>query len=163
MALHPPSQLNNWTFRRVVSVTLVLVLVALGFWLLYRFYQVIFILFVAIVLGTTLRPAVAWLHKRGLPRMVGVILVFFILLALLIGFMFLLFPLIFDQGTTIAAAVPGYYQSLREWVAKSPNQWIVGLIQLPPVNTTRHEAGTADRTAGSGFCRASVGVYGISG
>ncbi len=133
MAFLPPSQLNNWTFRRVVSATLVLVLVALGFWLLYRFYQVIFILFVAIVLGTTIRPVVAWLHRRGLPRMVGVILVFLIILALLIGFMLLLFPLIFEQGTTIAAAVPGYYQSLREWVVNNPNQWIVGLSEfLPP-------------------------------
>ena len=67
MAIHPPSQLNNWTFRRVVSATLVLVLVALGFWLLYRFYQVIFILFVAIVMGTTIRPVVTWLHSEELP------------------------------------------------------------------------------------------------
>ena len=49
MALHPPSQLYNWTFRRVVWATLVLVFTALSFWLLYRFYQVVFILFIAIV------------------------------------------------------------------------------------------------------------------
>lgn len=42
--------------------TLVLVFVGLGFWLLYRFYQVVFILFIAIVMGTVIRPAVTWLH-----------------------------------------------------------------------------------------------------
>jgi predicted PurR-regulated permease PerM len=132
MALHPPPQANNWTFRRVVWATLVLVLVAFSFWLLYRFYQVIFILFVAMVMGTVIRPLVTWLQRRGLSRMVGIILVSFFLLALLIGFLLLLFPLIFKQGTTIAAAVPDYYQSLREWVVNNPNQLVVGLSEFLP-------------------------------
>jgi hypothetical protein len=41
MAFHPPSQLDNWTFRRAVWATLVVVFVGLSFWLLYRFYQII--------------------------------------------------------------------------------------------------------------------------
>ena len=49
-------------------------------------------------------------------------LVYLVLLALLIGFVLLLFPLIVEQGTTIAAAVPGYYQSVREWMVSYPNQ-----------------------------------------
>ena len=112
--------------------TLVLVFVAFGFWLLYRFNQVVFILFIAIVMGTVIRPAVTWLHRRGLPRIAGVILVFLLLLALLIGFVLVLFPLIVEQGTTIAAAVPGYYQSLREWMINSPNQLIVRLSEFLP-------------------------------
>jgi predicted PurR-regulated permease PerM len=132
MAFHPPSQLYNWTFRRVVWATLVLVFVAFSFWLLYRFNQVVFILFVAIVMGTVIRPAVAWLHRRGLPQMTGVILVYFLLLTAIIGFALLLFPLIVEQGATIAAAVPGYYQSLREWMVNDPNQLIVRLGQFLP-------------------------------
>ena len=57
----------SWPFRRVMWATLVLVSVALSFWLLYRFNQVFFVLFIAIVIGTVLRPAVAWLDRRGLP------------------------------------------------------------------------------------------------
>ncbi len=112
--------------------TLVLVFVALSFWLLYRFNQVVFILFIAIVMGTVIRPVVAWLHRLGLPRIAGVILVYFLLLALLIGFVLLLFPLVVEQGTTIAAAVPGYYQSLRDWMVNYPNQWMVRLSEFLP-------------------------------
>jgi predicted PurR-regulated permease PerM len=112
--------------------TLVVCLVALSFWLLYRFYQVVFILFVAMLMGTVIRPAVAWLHRRGLSRIAGVILVYLLLLALIISFVLLLFPLIVKQGTTIAAAVPGYYQSLREWMANFPNQMIVRLSEFLP-------------------------------
>ncbi|WP_423223360.1 AI-2E family transporter [Candidatus Amarolinea aalborgensis] len=133
MALYPPSQPYHWTFRRVMWATLVLVLVVLGFWLLYRFNQVIFILFIAIVMGTVIRPLVTRLHQRGLPRMAGVILVSLLLLALLIGFVLLLFPLIVEQGATIVAAAPGYYQNLRAWMAHYPNQLIVRLGEFLPV------------------------------
>jgi predicted PurR-regulated permease PerM len=132
MTLHSPSQPYDWTFRRVVWATLILVLVALGFWLLYRFNQVVFILFIAIVLGTVIRPAVVWLHQRGLPRIAGVILVYLLLFILFTGFLLLLFPLIVEQGRTIADSVPGYYQNLREWMAGYPNQLMVSLGEFLP-------------------------------
>ncbi|HEY5157332.1 MAG TPA: AI-2E family transporter [Anaerolineales bacterium] len=132
IAFQTPTQTENWNFRRVVWATLLLGFVALGFWLLYRFYQVVFILFVAILLlGTVIRPVITWLHQRGLPRIAGAILVF-LLLAILIGFVFLLFPIIVQQGTTIAAALPGYYQSLREWMVNSPDQLFTRLGAFLP-------------------------------
>ena len=132
MALHPPSEPSQWTFRRVMWATLVLVFVAFGFWLFYRFNQVIFVLFIAIVMGTVFRPAVNWLHRRGLPRLLGVILVLLLLLVLLVGFVLVLFPLIVEQGTAIAAAVPGYYRNLREWMMNSPIQLIIRLSEFLP-------------------------------
>ena len=132
MALPPPLQPYQWTFRRVMGATLVLVFIALSFWLLYRFNQVVFILFIAIVMGTVIRPAVTWLYRRGLPRISGVILIYLVLLVPLISFVLLLFPLIVEQGTTIAAAVPGYYQSLREWLVNYPNQSIMSLSEFLP-------------------------------
>ncbi len=132
MAFHPPVQQYNWTFRRVASATLVLVLVLLGFWLLYRFYQIVFILFIAIVIGTVIRPLVTWLHQRGLPRIAGIILVYLLLLVLIISFVLLLFPLIVKQGTTIAAEVPVFYQALRGSMANNPNQLIVRLGTFLP-------------------------------
>jgi predicted PurR-regulated permease PerM len=132
MALYPPLQPDQWTFRRVMWATFVLAFVAGSFWLLYRFHQVVFMLFIAIVMGTVIRPAVTWLHRRGLPRIAAVILVYLLLLALLIGFVVLLFPLIVEQGTTIAAAVPGYYQSLREWMMGTPSPLMERLSKFLP-------------------------------
>ncbi len=132
MTTQQPSQPYQWTFQRVMWATLVVVFIALGFWLLYRFNQVVFILFIAIVVGTVIRPAVTWLYRRGLPRIAGIILVYIIILALLIGFALLLFPLIVEQGTTIAADIPGYYQSLRAWMVNSPNLMIVRLSEFLP-------------------------------
>lgn len=126
------SQPYTWTFWRVVWSTLVLVSVGLSFWFLYRFSQVIFILFVAIVIGTIIRPVVVWLQRQGLPPKAGVIVVYLLLLALFIGFVLLLFPLIAEQSATITAAVPGYYQSLRGWMFDQPNQWMESLSAVLP-------------------------------
>ncbi|HEX6269863.1 MAG TPA: AI-2E family transporter [Anaerolineales bacterium] len=146
MAVNPVSQPYNWTFRRVVWATLVLVSLIFCFWLLYRFNQVIFILFIAIVIGTVIRPAIAWLHRRGLPRIAGVILVYLLLLILLTGFLLLLFPLIVEQSTTIAAAVPGYYQNLREWMVHYPNQLIMRLSEFLPATLPSLQPRAAQQT-----------------
>jgi predicted PurR-regulated permease PerM len=106
--------------------------VGLSFWLVYRFYQVIFILFVAVVIGTILRPIVLWLQRRGLPQKAGVSLVYLLLLGLLTGFVLLLFPLIAEQSTTIAAAIPGYYQSVYGWTLKNPNLLTESLRAILP-------------------------------
>lgn len=129
---HPPSPPVNWTFWRVAWATLVLAFVGLSFWLLYRFHQVIFILFIAIVIGTIIRPVVVWLHRQGLPQRTGVILVYLLLLALLTGFVLLLFPLIAEQSATITAAVPGYYRSLLEWMLDHPNPLTESLTAVLP-------------------------------
>jgi predicted PurR-regulated permease PerM len=112
--------------------TLVLVFIALSFCLLYWFNEVVFILLIAIVMGTVIRPVVTWLHRQGLPRIAAVALVYFLLLTLLISFVLLVFPLIVEQGTTTAAAVPGYYQGLRAWMVDYPNQLIVRLSEFLP-------------------------------
>jgi predicted PurR-regulated permease PerM len=133
MALNPPSQPYEWTFRRVVGATLILISVALTFWLLYRFSQVVFILFIAIVIGTVIRPGVTWLYTRGVPRMAGGIFVYLLLLILLAGFLLLLFPLVAEQSGRIAASVPGYYQSLRDWMMTNSNPLIEQLSEFLPV------------------------------
>jgi predicted PurR-regulated permease PerM len=155
---HPLSQPYDWTFQRVVWATLVLVFVVLGFWLIYRFNQVVFILFIAIVMGTVIRPIVAWLHRRGLPRIVGVILVYILLLALFISFVLLLFPLIIAQGTTIAAAVPGYYQNLREWMVNYPNQLIVRLGEFTPATLSSLGLRTTQQTGAEVMASAGQGL-----
>ncbi len=132
MAVNPISHPYDWTFRRVMWATLVLVSVIFCFWLLYRFYQVVFILFIAIVIGTVIRPIANWLHQRGLPRMAAVIVVYLLMLILLAGFLWLLFPLIFKQSATIASEAPAYYQTLRNGLVNSPNQLFVRLGELLP-------------------------------
>lgn len=116
----------------MVWATLVLVSIVAGFWLLFRFYQAVFTLIIAILIGTTLYPVVNWLNRRGLPRWVGSLLVYLILFALVISFLLLLFPLLLEQGATISAAMPDYYQNFRTWMGAQPNLLLSRLGNVLP-------------------------------
>ncbi|HCS38649.1 MAG TPA: hypothetical protein DIW44_03580 [Anaerolineaceae bacterium] len=112
---------DKWTFRRILWATLVTLCVIFCFWLFYRFYKIAFTIFIAIVIGTVIRPLVTWMSRQHIPQVIGVILIFFILTGFLTGFIFLLYPLILDQSATLISSVQEYYQSLRTWVAQNPN------------------------------------------
>lgn len=134
-----PPLLPKWSTRRVILATLVVLTVAAGFWLLYHYRLVVFILFVAITVGIAMQPAVAWLQRRGVSPGVGAILVYLVLLALLIGFGFLLVPLLIEQIATISKSLPDYYQSLRNLMINSPGRliWRLGQqlpAQVPPLS-----------------------------
>jgi predicted PurR-regulated permease PerM len=134
MAFLPPSQQPfNWSFRRVVWATLVIVLVALSVWALYRFNQVVFLVFIAIVLGTVVRPVAAWFHRRKFPLTAAAIVVYLLLFVVITGFVILLFPLVANQSGEIVNSLPSYYQGMREWLANYPNQLVVRLGEFLPI------------------------------
>lgn len=157
-----PLLIQNWTFRRVMLATLVLACVGLGFWLLYRFYIVILILFVAIILGTVIRPMVNWLYKRTLPKAAGVILVYVLLLAFLIGFVLLLLPLVFDQGSTIIKSIPTHYQNFRYELLSSSNQLIRSLNQYLPLELPGFITATQTDTQQLASAEAALGYLTIA-
>lgn len=130
----PVSQPYEWTFRRVVGATVVFALVVFCFWLAYRFYEVAFTLFIAIVFGTMIRPITERLHQRGIPRMAAVILVYLVILLLLTGFLWLIFPLLLAQAAAIANELPGLYQSIRDWLVNSSNLLFVRFGTSLPVS-----------------------------
>jgi predicted PurR-regulated permease PerM len=123
----------QWTFRRVIWATLLIVFVGLSFWVIYRSSQAIFILFIAILFGTVIRPAVNWLYSRGISRTAGAIFIYLLLFVLLIVFLLLLFPLIADQSEKIFILVPIYYQRIREWFMGASDPLISQLGRLLPV------------------------------
>ena len=89
---------SNWTTRRVILATVVVLLVALGFLLLFRFRAMILIVFAGIVVSMAMAPSVDWLQRHRLSRSVSVILIYLILLVLLIAFVVLLVPPIVEQA-----------------------------------------------------------------
>ena len=127
----PPAR--EWTFRRVVVATLVFSFVFFCFYLLFRFYQVVFILFVAVVFGTVIRPISNWMTQRGFSRMASVILIYLVIVLFLAGFLWLLSPLIFKQGATLLSDIPAFYQSLRIWLINSSVQFFQRLGEYLPV------------------------------
>jgi predicted PurR-regulated permease PerM len=118
----PPTGMipSTWTTRRIILGTLVVLLVVVGFLLLYRFRLVAVTTFSGIVISMAITPGVDWLHRHGLPRSLSVILIYLVLLALLIGSIVLLVPPIVEQLTATVPRIERYYQDLKSALVNSP-------------------------------------------
>lgn len=112
----------SWTTSQVVLATLFVVCVFLTFWLLYSLRLVLFLFFVAIVVGTAIRPAVEWLHRRGVSRATGIIMIYILFAALVIGFLAMVLPLLADQAAGISRNVPEFYENSRSALINSGNR-----------------------------------------
>jgi predicted PurR-regulated permease PerM len=122
----------EWTPRRVVQATLIVVGIAIAFYLVYRFQMVILSLFAAIIIGTAMEPLLVWLKQRGISRGVAAALIFLVVLLIAIGVILLMAPVITEQGTEIIETFGLYYGSMRDWLAQSDNLLLrrIGL-QMP--------------------------------
>ncbi len=111
---------SDWTPRRVILGTLVVLLVVIGFLLVYRFRLVIVSVFSGIVVSMAMAPGVDWLHRHRLPRALSVILIYLVLLVLVIGFIVLLVPPIVDQLSAAVPQIERYYRDLKVALVNSP-------------------------------------------
>ncbi len=118
----PTSFVRRWNPRRVVLATLAVVSVVVGFYLIFRFVNVLFVLFVAVVLATAMRPAVLWLERRRVPQWGSVLSIYLVFALLLAGLFAILVPLLIDQGSQIVKDVPTYYQQARGQLQGSASQ-----------------------------------------
>ncbi len=78
--------------------------------------------------------------------------VYILLFALLTGFLLLLFPLVFEQGSAIVKDIPNYYQELRTWVEHSPNLLIKSINHYLPDVTSRIRNCHSNRPRNVRFC-----------
>lgn len=126
---------KDLTVRQVINATLVVVGVSLAFWLLFYFRLAFTLLFIAVFLGTAIRPLVDWFFSKGIPRAWGVVLVYTLLVGLIIALGFLLVPLIIEQSAELSVRLPANYQNLRAQLMISPSR-LVRLIasQLPQIH-----------------------------
>lgn len=111
---------SNWTPRRVILGTLVVLLVVIGFLLVYRFRLAVVSVFSGIVVSMAMAPGVDWLHRRKVPRSLSVIAIYLVLLVLLIGFLVLLVPPIIEQFSAALPKIEIYYRDLKSALVNSP-------------------------------------------
>lgn len=129
----PDSQMPVWSSRQVVTATLIVVAVVAGFWLLGRFWQIGLLVFFAITLGTALRPLVRSLARRGISREATAIIVSLAGLAVGLGAIVLLVPLLLDQALEVGIEIPDYYSRFRLAMIGSPTRLVQAIgIRIPP-------------------------------
>lgn len=120
----PARQLVWWT----VGVTAVVGC----FWLLWRFQDILLLLLTAVIFSTAVRPGVLWLEKRGIPKPVGILLIFVVIATLLGLLIWYSLPVLARQGTAIAQNLADGYFELRQSLLRLPNILIRRIIFILP-------------------------------
>lgn len=139
--------LSQLTVRRVIGATLVVIGVSLGFWLLYRFYMVVFIFFAALSVQIALEPAIDYLNRRGLQRKYGIMVIYLLGFLILAPLSWFLLPLLIDQIVSLVFALPTYYGELRATLLETPNLLIRQIGQFLPVTPSLDAFGMGENTA----------------
>ncbi len=125
--------LPNLSARTLIMATIVLALVALGFWFLFRFYQVVLLLLAGIIISVALSPAVNWLKKRGVPPAAAVAAIFGLLLLIVILFLRFGAPLLVEQASTIGQQLSEAYTVVIQRLRQTNNMLVRQLIDALPL------------------------------
>ncbi len=132
--MNTSSPLDNprWSVRQVIQATLYAAAILILFLILYRFSNIFFTLFLAIVISAGIRPIVAFMGRRGLPRPAGVIILYLLGIALLLTVGLLALPVLLEQVSEISRELPLLYTDIRLTLLQSSSRILILLgTQLP--------------------------------
>jgi predicted PurR-regulated permease PerM len=105
-----------WKVAAIASISLILGILFLD--LLTLLIRPLGVLFAAVVVALTLAPIVEWLG-RWVPRLVAVLMVYFALVVVLVGFGLVLIPPVFVQISSLVENFPDHYRDLQLWMART--------------------------------------------
>lgn len=108
------------------------IIILIGAWFLYLIFDILLMLFAAVVLATAIEPVVNWLQQRRIPRMISVALIYIMVLALLAGVLSLMVEPLVTQSQQLAQAVPSIIQVAHRFITFVPEvdrAAVVGYLQ----------------------------------
>ena len=144
---------------RTLLTAVILVVAAM---LVYVLKGVLVTVFVAMVMSAAMDPSITRLERRGVPRPVGLAIIFFGIVALVVVLLVVFVPLVVDQAQQLAAHLPEIYQRNLDQLRRNGYGHIALAVQNG-VASLAASSGTAARTAfGSAlnFVRALLSVFG---
>jgi len=89
-----------------------IIIILLGLVFLYAIRDILVIIFVALIIASAINEPVGWLHRRRIPRILGVVFVYLGFLSLLSLAVILIFPPLAEQVKHLAVSFPGIVEKV---------------------------------------------------
>ncbi|KKP56324.1 MAG: hypothetical protein UR80_C0009G0008 [Parcubacteria group bacterium GW2011_GWB1_35_5] len=90
-------------------------LIVVAFVTFYYLRDIILVVLLAVVIASSVEPGTQWFLRRRVPRVLAVLLIYFVaVMILVIVFYFLFLPLL-NQSVTLLSGLPGYLGELQVW------------------------------------------------
>ena len=96
---------------------LVVIFALIALWTLTQLWPIVLLVLTAFIFHAALLPYVEWMVRRGLPRTLSVLLIFFAILGVLGGLSALVVPAMVDEFRDLRDNLPVYAQDLEDFLA----------------------------------------------
>ncbi len=95
--------------KTIVQAILLVLLV----WFLFFLRDLVLVVLTAVVIASAIEPAVAWFMKYKIPRVLGVLLVYLIVLGVLFSIFFFFVPPVLDEAANLLTSLPNTIQTFN--------------------------------------------------
>lgn len=107
-----------------------IVLFVVGGWFLIQIKDVLFLLFISFIMMSALRPIVDRLEKVGIPRGLGILTVYIILIAIIVLYGSFVFPPLISESARLINNLPQYIGQLAPYIQINPETLLAQVAPL---------------------------------
>lgn len=141
------------------------VLVILFFAALYYLRDVVLVVILSVVVASAIEPGTRFLVRRSVPRLLGVILMYLVLVVFLIGIFYFIFLPLLGETVNFLSSLPAYLGDLKVWnpleqgsfLATGPLQGITGNFSLVDIV---NQLDNTIQNFSSGFFSTASSIFG---
>jgi predicted PurR-regulated permease PerM len=133
---------SQWPTRQIILATLTVTAVALFCIFLFRFSQMLIILFAAIIISIALQPIVNYLKRRHISPLISVLIIYVLLILAIVTFLWLGAPLLTQQVATVRENATVTYETIRRMLIDNTSNLIIKrlAVQMPETLATSQTA-----------------------
>ncbi|HBP00737.1 MAG: hypothetical protein UY41_C0025G0007 [Candidatus Moranbacteria bacterium GW2011_GWE1_49_15] len=98
-----------------IGIVIRTIFVLLLLWLLYVIRDILALFFLSVILAATLDPSIDWMHKKKIPRTLGVFILYLLIFTLVGTALSFLIPPIISQFQEFTQKIPTYLEGLNRF------------------------------------------------
>lgn len=122
--------LENLSLRRVAGITLTIILTFTLVRAVSEVAGALTLIFISLLFATAVKPPVAYLEQRRIPRALAIVLVYLTALGVMVIVGLLIFPPLVGEAASLVQNMPGYYQRIVQALTTWDNPLVRQLNQL---------------------------------
>ncbi len=107
----PQEKIIEISSSSVIKVILIVAFAAA----LYIVRDVVLVVLLSVIIASSVEPGTQWFLRRGIPRIIAVLLIYSVIAVMLVGTFYFLFLPLLAQSANLLSSLPGYLGELQVW------------------------------------------------
>lgn len=120
MSTRSPENLVHISSSTILRIVFILSLC----YALYFLRDIVLVVILSVVVASSIEPGAKWLVRRGVPRLLSVILIYVMLAVFLLGIIYFLFLPMLSETVSFLSSLPSYLADLKVWNPLQSNSFL---------------------------------------